>query len=141
MTDVNPVEAMWSKLVSHATGPYDVRLDVGEGDELTAPPPYPYLKVLASKVVQARRLCWQVVDVEAQDPEHPEARALLRFGRLVAELEGGGEVELDRHPLPLVDPPARAADPSTCGACDQHIPQGTGVEHEGAWYHRRCMGG
>ena len=132
--------SVWSKLVTHPSGPYDITLAVKIGDELAAPPPYPYLRVVEVELVQARRLVWQMVTVDADDPERAGTGERLRFGRLVAELEGGGEVELDRHALPTEDP-APAADPGTCGACGQRIPQGTAVEHDGGFYHRRCMGG
>ena len=125
------------ELLGLPDAPYDLTLGLEVGSTFEGAPPWPDLRVTAVREVHVRRIVWHEIDVVAERPEDGE-REPMRIARLVAELEGDREVELDRQALPLAALEAPQIDPSRCAACGGKIPRGDALIRAGAAYHERC---
>lgn len=129
--------ADWRKFIASSDSPYEFQLNTPIGAEFRVPPPYPDLIVEQSVHVGVNRLVWHVVAVKAEDAAR-DKKEQHRFGRLVAVLEGGSEIELYRAPWDdeIDEPPI---DMTRCGACRGNIPDGAALLLSGVAYHVRCV--
>lgn len=121
--------------------PYEFGLDLKNATVFEGKAPYPRLVVLNNETIHVRSIKWQVLDVRATMPETQKLEN-VRIMRLVAVLEGGGEVEMSRVALPADVVDDIPADPTKCAACGGKIPVGSGVRgDDGKYYHRgMCWG-
>jgi hypothetical protein len=137
--DTKAAPSPWASMLYDVDAPYPITTQIPEGYELLGPrPPYPDVKVLENQIVHVRAFKYQVLLVDASD-QRGERTERIRFGRLVAELEGDmGEVEVERFPLP-----AEAEEPKVntarCGACMMPIPEGEAVIIGDEAYHPNCI--
>jgi hypothetical protein len=125
------------ELLGLPDAPYDLTLGLEAGTAFEGGPPWPDLRVLAVREVHVRRLVWHEIDVIAERAEDNQ-REPVRIARLVAELEGDREVELDRQAIPIAALEEPAIDVGRCAACNGKIPRGDALIREGAAYHERC---
>lgn len=129
----------WADVIADMKSPYEFRLGLQVGAKFAARPPYPDLDVIGVEEVYVRRILLQQLVVSTSVPEDGGAVEHLEVQRLVAELEGGAEVEISRAARPL-ERQEIPVDKTTCAACRKAIPHGEAVEHKGAAYHRgRCI--
>ena len=132
-------EARWCEMISASDSRFDFELglDPEKGVRWRGEPPYPDLKLRECKEVQVRRFVSQTMVVTASVPEDSDQTELI-IDRLVAELEGGRQVELVRTARPAER--EEVLDPDVCRACEGKIvDKSETVMHEGEPYHRRCM--
>lgn len=126
------------EMLGSAGAPHDLRLDSAVGEVVAPGAPWPTVEILRSEVAPVRRLVHQTLVLRATRPGEPDAPAeIVVVGRLVAELEGGGEVEIQRDALPA-DADNPEVDTSTCAACGGPIVPGDARVEDGAAYHARC---
>lgn len=129
----------YDQLLAQPECPYEFSLGLEKGTKYPGKPPYPQLLVLESQDVHVREIRWQRIVVRAESPE-VERKENVQVMRLVAVLEGGGEMEMSRMAMPIEVDEKPDADPTKCAACRTAIPPGAGVlGDDGLWYHRdRC---
>lgn len=120
--------------------PFPVGDDTPPGAFFPGEAPYPDIEVLGVDRVRVVALSWQTVRFRPVEADGRRG-APIATGRLLASLEGGGEVEIDRVVAPVPEDAGEVADLSRCAACDEPIPRGAHVVHDGAAYHRRCLDG
>jgi hypothetical protein len=130
------------KLIEDPNGPIQFALDTPVGSVTEEAEPYPRLVVTDTHLLYVRRLVWQTLDVDARSASGQAER--LTIGRLVAEIEGGGEIEMQRTVIPTDALADRPPDVTTCGACGRSIPDGEAVVIPGgdgppAAYHPTCI--
>lgn len=125
-------------LVEDPNGPVQFGLQTPVGAVLPEHPPYPRIVVTDTGVQYVRRLVWHTVDVIARSEESGQTERLT-IGRLVAEIEGGGEIEMQRTVIPTEALDDRPVNVNTCEACGRPIPDGDAVIVERAAYHRGCV--
>lgn len=126
------------ELLGNKEGPFEFALGISSGTRFEGVAPYPDLEVVNSTEVHVRRMVWQVLDVSARLPERIDAEP-LRICRLVAELEGGGEVEFERQILPLDEMKIQEVNITKCAACLGNIPEGDAIISDNIAYHQRCF--
>lgn len=129
-------------MLASIEAPYEFTLGMGAGTRFPARPPYPDLAVLEADDVHVRRVVLQRVVVDASAPEDQgakEHRQAYEVLRLVAELEGGAEMEIHRTATEVSGSKDRPIDPTRCAACNRPIPHGEGITASGRAYHRRCI--
>lgn len=119
--------------------PYPIADDLPAGTLLAGTPPYPDIEVCSVDRVRVVSLAWQTMTFRPVD-EDGRRGAPIAVGRLLASLEGGGEIEIDRVVAPVPEA-APVVDVSRCVACDEPIPRGAHVVLDGAAYHARCVHG
>ena len=118
-------------------GPYQFALDTKAGRQYCPEDPYPAIRITAVRDARVREWRWQTLTGRAGSP--PDDRA-VRVLRLVAVLEGGEEVEVQRVAAVLTEcaqVPMHAE--GRCPACGGVVPEGTGVSLEGTQYHLGCI--
>lgn len=129
----------WEDLLGDIGAPFEFKLGLQPGARYQAPPPYPDVEVVSVEEVYVRRIVLQRLHVSAASPEDQVEQA-LEVVRVVAELEGGDEVEMARTASPYVEQRPRPVDIARCAGCGKPIPHGEAVVHEGEAYHRgRCI--
>ncbi len=126
----------WIKLIEDPNGPVQFSLGTQVGGVVEENAPYPRLVVTNKQKLYVRRLVWHVLDVDARSDDSNQ-RESLTIGRLVAEIEGGGEIELQRSVVPSDLFEEQQEDSSTCAACGEAIPVDP-VVFDGKSYHKRC---
>ena len=131
------VPALWLSLLGDPSGPYDWTLETKPGNAHRVQPPYPHLDVVSVDVVPVERLAWQAIRVRG---DHATGSGEVIIGRLVAQLRGGGEVELHRTAVGAAAVEAPAPIP-TCGGCGLKIWAGPRVDEAGTYYHPGCTNG
>jgi len=129
---LSPYQAM----LSDADAPHPFELGIKEGVCLLGNPPFPDVTVLESKLVHIRSLKYQILTLDATD-ENQNRNEVVRIGRLVAELEGDGEVEIQRFLLPMEDAEV-FVDETRCAACLMSIPEGEAKIVGCEAYHQHC---
>lgn len=128
----------WSEMIAAQDSVIQIPLGVEKGSQWETKPPYPDLEAIAVKEKHVRRLVMQDITMMASMSETGE-EGLIRVVRLVAELEGGEEIELSKSATPISsDEPAEPD--YKCRACGAMIVDDSEcIIHEGKPYHRRCM--
>jgi len=130
----------WIKLIDDPNGPVQFSIETPVGAVIEEKSPYPRLVVTNRQTLYVRRLVWHIIDVDARSEDSIQ-RQSLTIGRLVAEIEGGGEIELQRSVVPSEIFEEQQNDLSTCNACGENIPEDTAVIFDGKSYHKRCTEG
>jgi hypothetical protein len=126
----------YCELLSQDVQPYEFALGLEKGASFPGKPPYPEIVVLLNNTVRVRELQWQHLLVRASSPEVDRTED-VQIMRLVAVLEGGTEIEMQREAIPADVLELVEADPSRCAACTRPIPPGGAVVDEnGRHYHR-----
>lgn len=129
--------AKYHEMLGAADCPYEFSLEVSEGTVYRGRPPYPDLTVLSVDDSHIRELRWQRILVRADNFEMKSED--VQIMRLVAIIEGGGEIEMQRVAVPAELMPEEPSDRAKCVACGDRIPFGAGIEVDGKWYHEgRC---
>lgn len=129
----------WADVLGDVAAPYDLKLGLEPGTRFDARPPYPDVRILDVEEVYVRRVVLQRMLVAAFTPEDDGSpKEQLEVLRLVAELEGGEELEIHRTARPL-EPKEVPADKGKCAACGVAIPHGEAVETEDGAFHPRCV--
>lgn len=121
------------ELLGNQAAPHEFTLDTADGERIEAEAPYPNVDVVSAEVKPVKRLVYQTIVVSASKDDLPAEQVVI--GRLVAELEGGSEIEIQRDALPLN---AGEVDTSKCVACGGRILPGEAVIDESGAYHERC---
>ena len=120
--------------------PLPFALGMSPGEELQVGAPHPSFVVGGTSEAFVRHIVWQIVDGLATPAGGGEG-AQVRVCRLVAVLEGGGEVELQREVIPaeaLTDAEVQAC---ACLACGQPFSdRDTIVATDGGACHHYCVG-
>ncbi len=127
----------WAQLIAEPDR-YQMDLNMEDGTRWESKPPYPDMEVLSTSTTHVRRTVLQDVSVEVRADERQKIRRYI-VRRLVAELENGEEIELQRFVIPATELPEDSIDLTICGSCGGRIPDGDAEVHEGVAYHRRCM--
>lgn len=118
---------------------FEMRLGLTKGTQWGAPPPYPEVVIENAKETHVRRIVLQDLVVNASEPE-TEDSAYIHVQRLVAELEGGEEIELSRITTPAKQENAPALPSNVCRACETPIvSKSETVIVDGEPYHKRCV--
>jgi len=126
------------KLIEDPNGPVQFGLQTPVGAVLEETPPYPRIVVTDTHVLYVRRLVWHTIDIDARAGDAGKSERLT-VGRLVAEIEGGGEIEMQRTVIPTDALNQRPIDANTCAACGYVIPDSDAVIIDDAAYHRGCV--
>lgn len=137
MTSEARLQAWCEMIMAHDS---DVQFELGlkKGAVWDTKPPYPDLEVVETKDMHVRRIVMQESMLRARMPETDD-EGYIKVSRLVAELENGQELELNRTAEPASDDSPDEPD-NICRACDlQIVDDSEVVMHEGKPYHRRCM--
>ena len=129
-----------AKYFEGSDSPYIMKLGQEAGSQFQAKPPFPDANILECDEVYVRRMVLQRTVVRAFTPGENGARD-IEVVRLVAELEGGDELEIFRTADEMTDPvPSPAnADKARCAGCHGNIPHGDGIPHGDDVYHERCL--
>ncbi len=129
----------WCEMISAADSKFGFQLGIKHGTKWEVEPPYPDLEVASAKETHVRRLVLQELVVSASVPEDDDAADLV-VTRLVAELEGGREVELNRHAQAAGEDVEAEIPMDVCCACGERICDPSIREmYEGKPYHKRCI--
>jgi hypothetical protein len=126
------------EILSSSSCPFEFSLKLKKKDRFPGKPPYPQLIVLDNVVTHVREIQWQMIKVRASVPESGKMED-VQIMRLVAVLEGGEEVEMQRVALPADVVQEMPVDPTRCGACGGKIPPGAATVKDGVSYHWTCL--
>lgn len=126
------------EMLGSVSCPFEFNLNLKKGQTFPGKPPYPQLVVLENDIAHVREIRWQILRIRASTPETGKIEN-VQIMRLVAVLEGGQEVEMQRVALPADVVEEIPADPTRCAACGGKLPHGSGIEYDGAWYHGTCL--
>ena len=132
---------VWTDLLGSEDAPYDFELETEAGTRYEARPPWPNVEVVGVDNFRIEEFVQQVLRVKATMPEDGVEQDLI-VNRIVARLQGGGEVEIKRMALPT-ESIIEEVDISRCGACGDNIVPGDAVildtEEGRAAFHQRCV--
>ena len=129
------IPSMWIPLLSAQEGPYSWTLKTAEGDRFICKPPYPTLEVTEVINAPVKELVWQSIRARG---DHANGSGEIIVGRLVALLENGNEVEMQRTAIgaAAVEPDKS---PKECGRCGLKIWAGPRVDLDGVYFHAGCV--
>ena len=128
----------WCQMISSDCHTIDIPLGLESGSRWETKPPYPDLFAIDVKETQVRRVVLHEVVVAAEMAETEES-GVIKITRLVAELEGGNQIELSRVAEPASSDEA-AAPTDVCNACNGKIvDESETVMIDSLSYHRRCV--
>jgi hypothetical protein len=125
----------YEELLDSPECPYQFSLENKAGDECPGKPPYPAMMIISSTSTHVREVRLHSMRVRLHTPE-TESVQDMEIVRLIAVLEGGGEMEVSRSSFPAEIVDNRPSDPTRCAACGKEIPPGSGVAYKGSMYHR-----
>lgn len=128
---------LWHDLVSSQEAPYEIPLGVEEGATFQAAPPFPDLAVDQVHIAEVDKLYYQTLLTTATS-ENSDREQRIIIGRLMAVTTDGGEVEIQRHALPM-EAIEKGVDVTRCAACGGNIPHGEARILEDAAYHANCL--
>jgi hypothetical protein len=132
---------VWTDLLGSKDSPYDIHLETKAGAKYEVRPPWPNLEVLSADVLPIEAIVQQVIRVRATIPE-ADAEQDLVITRLVARLQGGGEIELEKAALPT-ETIIEEVDITRCGACGGNIVPGDAeileTDEGRQAFHSRCV--
>lgn len=124
----------WIEFISADDSPYEFTLGLEKGTIWQGEDPCPNMQLTENKELHVRRFVMQKMKIVAGEGE----TALLNVDRLVAELEGGSEIELSRTVYRNEDDVIKK-DENICESCGERIRTDDKVEIDGCFYHSRCV--
>lgn len=131
--------AKWLRLLGAAEAPHEYALALQPGDCVPAAPPYPDLRVTAVDTAYVRRVVMQTITATATAADEGAEAVEVVVARLVAELEGGGEIEIQRLVGPAQAGAADEVDLTRCAACGRSIIAGEALVVGVRAYHPACV--